>query len=164
MGKLKFAFMMYDEEQESAASKAEILELLKAMAPHIHERERLKHASRMYSMHNLHSNMRITIDEFIEYIMKDEYAKELVPASVHSSSDGTSSVDDGGGEKDSLGSSSWGHTPSSSAPETRSTTMEPGSRRATMQSPSSRQQSKRAESKEGRRGSAKRTETREGRS
>merc|ERR1711971_669381 len=109
--KLKFAFMMYDEEQEGAASKAEVLELLKAMAPHISERDRIKHASKMYSMHNLHSGVRITIDESIEYILKDEYAKELVPQV--SSSDASS---EGNKEKEqedvasSRGSSSWAHS------------------------------------------------------
>merc|ERR1712232_94022 len=128
--KLKFAFMMYDEDQEGAASKAEVLELLKAMAPHVTERDRVKHASKMYSMHNLHSGMRITIDEFVEYMLKDDYAKELLP--LMSSSEGSSQDNNQTNSKEPQESgtpSSWTHSPSSSVTGSRTATREAGGSR-----------------------------------
>jgi len=75
--KLRFAFMMYDEEQEETISRPELLDLLKAMAPHVPEEDRVRHANRMYAMHDLHPHMRIAGDEFSTYII--ERAPELVP-------------------------------------------------------------------------------------
>eukprot|EP00929_Paragymnodinium_shiwhaense_P014788 TRINITY_DN122744_c0_g1_i1.p1 TRINITY_DN122744_c0_g1~~TRINITY_DN122744_c0_g1_i1.p1 ORF type:complete len:518 (-),score=100.90 TRINITY_DN122744_c0_g1_i1:201-1754(-) len=82
--KLRFAFMMYDEEQEETISRPELLDLLKAIAPHIYEEDRIRHANRMYAMHDLHPHMRIAGEEFSVYVL--ERAPELVPADATASS------------------------------------------------------------------------------
>lgn len=77
--KLKFAFMMFDEEQKEQVSGSDVAELFKAIAPHLIEDVRQAHEKRMYQLLNLNPTMGIMLDEFLDYAT--EYADELVPAS-----------------------------------------------------------------------------------
>lgn len=113
--KLKFAFMMYDDDQEGSISRPILLELLKAMAPYQHERERLKHANRLYAMNDLYPDMRVHLNAFINYI--GQYAEDLVPES--SSTTTTDQGRSGSGPplmSGSSGSTPFGSTPSGHTP------------------------------------------------
>jgi len=82
--KLRFAFMMFDEDQREEVSHNEVSELFRAIAPHLLEDVRLAHEKRMYQLLNLNPSMAVMLDEFLDYAM--EYADELVPASPSPSS------------------------------------------------------------------------------
>jgi len=81
--KLRFAFMMYDEDQEEAIAREDLWELVKAMSPQLPEADRERHVNRMYAMNDLTPQMRIAIEEFTEYIV--ERAQDLVPTITSSS-------------------------------------------------------------------------------
>jgi len=75
--KLRFAFMMYDEEQRGTISREELRELLAATDPYMPPRERESHASRVYAMYNLHPFARIAFDELLQYLLENE--NHIVP-------------------------------------------------------------------------------------
>lgn len=77
--KLKFAFMMFDEEQCEEVEHADVEHLFLAVAPHLVEEVRHAHEQRMYQLLNLHPSMGVRLDEFLDYCL--EYADELVPVS-----------------------------------------------------------------------------------
>eukprot|EP00928_Gymnodinium_smaydae_P043678 TRINITY_DN29220_c0_g1_i1.p1 TRINITY_DN29220_c0_g1~~TRINITY_DN29220_c0_g1_i1.p1 ORF type:complete len:481 (-),score=98.01 TRINITY_DN29220_c0_g1_i1:9-1451(-) len=90
--KIRFAFMMYDEDQQGSLMKSDLLELMKAMVPHILAEDRRKHVNRCFSLNNLHPDMQITMDEFVDYVA--DRSDELVPQisganSLRSSQQGT---------------------------------------------------------------------------
>jgi len=87
--KLKFAFMMFDEEQTDQVQAYDVQELFKAIAPHLTDDVRKAHVKRMYQLLNLNPGMGIMFDEFLDYAL--EYADELVPASPSTSASGTKS-------------------------------------------------------------------------
>lgn len=75
--KLKFAFMMFDENQWNTLNRTDVTELLKAMAPHLPMHAFEDHVSRLYSTYSLHPRDRVNTRQFTEYVQ--EYADELVP-------------------------------------------------------------------------------------
>jgi len=85
--KLRFAFMMYDEEQVGSISRDEFSELLKAMSPYLPSPRRENHIQRTYALHGLHPNARLSFNEFAAYA--GEHADELVPSSGTPSSEDT---------------------------------------------------------------------------
>lgn len=82
--KLRFAFMMFDEEQREEVTYSDVAQLFKAIAPHLLEDVRHAHEKRMYQLLNLNPTMGVMLEEFLDYAM--EYADELVPASPSPSS------------------------------------------------------------------------------
>eukprot|EP00927_Polykrikos_kofoidii_P061962 TRINITY_DN56784_c0_g1_i1.p1 TRINITY_DN56784_c0_g1~~TRINITY_DN56784_c0_g1_i1.p1 ORF type:complete len:517 (+),score=104.44 TRINITY_DN56784_c0_g1_i1:80-1630(+) len=103
--KLKFAFMMFDEDQQQAITRSEVLELVKAMAPQVPDQDRLRHVNRMYALHDLNRSMRISLEEFMRYIT--ERAEELVPPTPTPTESVTGSV------SGSVDGNSFGSTPQS---------------------------------------------------
>merc|ERR1711920_635508 len=75
--KLKFAFMMFDENHWNTLNKADVADVLKAMAPQIGEREREEHVSRLYAQYSLHPRDRVNQRQFSEYVM--DYAEDFIP-------------------------------------------------------------------------------------
>jgi len=78
--KLRFAFMMYDEEQSGTIDREVFLELLYAIAPHFLVEDREWHVNAAYSMLNLHPSAVVQIEDFISYATN--YAEELLPYST----------------------------------------------------------------------------------
>jgi len=76
--KLRFAFMMFDEEQRGSLSRADLGEMLKAIDPTVSPQARDSHVSRFYAANNMHPNARGGFNEIALYIMDNE--DELVPA------------------------------------------------------------------------------------
>lgn len=75
--KLRFAFMMFDEEQIEEVGPTDLANLFKAMAPHLSENARHTHVQRLYSSMDLHPNTAIHLDEFLAYAT--EWSDELIP-------------------------------------------------------------------------------------
>merc|ERR1711907_450253 len=121
--KLKFAFMMFDEEQTDQVQAGDVQELFRAIAPHLSEDVRTAHVKRMYQLLNLNPSMGVMFDEFLDYTL--EYADELVPASAS-----PSSVSRTTGSRSSGTRSSGSGTPrSGSGPTSYSGSRRSGSRR-----------------------------------
>eukprot|EP00913_Durusdinium_trenchii_P024030 g22568.t1 len=64
--KVRFAFMMYDEEQDGSVSREELSEMLRAMAPYLRSAHRDAHLERVYALHSLHPNSRVSFDELMD--------------------------------------------------------------------------------------------------
>jgi len=75
--KLRFAFMMFDEEQNEEVGPSDLANLFKAMAPHLSENARHTHLQRLYSSMDLHPNTTIQLEEFLAYAL--DWADELIP-------------------------------------------------------------------------------------
>merc|ERR1712060_887268 len=58
-------------------NKADVADVLKAMAPQIGEREREEHVSRLYAQYSLHPRDRVNQRQFSEYVM--DYAEDFIP-------------------------------------------------------------------------------------
>jgi len=104
--KLRFAFMMFDEEQREEVSPQEVHELFRGISSHLIEDVRRAHVKRMYLLLDLNPSMSVRLDEFLDYAM--EYEAELVPASPSVSGTNTAS-----GSRSSGTRSSGTGTPSS---------------------------------------------------
>lgn len=70
--KVRFAFMMYDEEQDGSVSREELSEMLRGMAPYMRSAHRDAHLKRIYALHNLHPNSRVSFDELMDYMMENQ--------------------------------------------------------------------------------------------
>lgn len=70
--KVRFAFMMYDEEQDGSVSREELSEMLRGMAPYMRSAHRDAHLERIYALHNLHPNSRVSFDELMDYMMENQ--------------------------------------------------------------------------------------------
>eukprot|EP00931_Biecheleriopsis_adriatica_P004743 TRINITY_DN106374_c0_g1_i1.p1 TRINITY_DN106374_c0_g1~~TRINITY_DN106374_c0_g1_i1.p1 ORF type:complete len:475 (+),score=114.94 TRINITY_DN106374_c0_g1_i1:66-1490(+) len=70
--KVRFAFMMYDEEQGGSVSREELSELLRAMAPYMRGPHRQAHLERIYAVHNLHPNSRLTHEQLMDYMYENK--------------------------------------------------------------------------------------------
>jgi len=70
--KVRFAFMMYDEEQDGSVSREELAEMLRGMAPYMRSAHRDAHLERIYALHNLHPNSRVSFDELMDYIVENK--------------------------------------------------------------------------------------------
>lgn len=112
--KLKFAFMMFDEEQLEEVDYGDVSDLFKAVAPHLMEEVRLAHEQRMYQRLGLNSTMGIKLDEFLWYTQ--QYIEELVPESPSTSTSGSR----GSGSRSSGTRSSGSGTPTSQRSGARS--------------------------------------------
>merc|ERR1712039_916480 len=75
--KIKFAFMMFDENHWNTLNKADVADVLKAMAPQIGQREREDHVNRLYAQYSLHPRDRVNQRQFSEYVM--DYAEDFIP-------------------------------------------------------------------------------------
>jgi len=88
--KLRFIFMMFDEEQQGSLTSDVITGALKAMAPYLPAYQRDAHIKRMYSGANLSKAAGISLEVFVKYVT--HHRAELLPSSVSSSSkEGSSS-------------------------------------------------------------------------
>lgn len=88
--KLRFIFMMFDEDQQGSLTGDEITGTLKAMAPFLPAYQRDAHIKRMYSGANLSKAAGISLEVFVKYVT--DHRAELLPSSVSSSSkEGSSS-------------------------------------------------------------------------
>merc|ERR1712032_527058 len=90
--KLRFAFMMYDEEQSGFIDQEVFIELLHAIAPHFLAEDREWHVNAAYSMLNLHPSACMQVEDFISYTA--QYAEELLPYSTGMTSISSSGLDD----------------------------------------------------------------------
>ncbi|CAK9089381.1 unnamed protein product [Durusdinium trenchii] len=70
--KVRFAFMMYDEEQDGSVSREELSEMLRAMAPYLRSAHRDAHLERVYALHSLHPNSRVSFDELMDYLVENQ--------------------------------------------------------------------------------------------
>lgn len=70
--KVRFAFMMYDEEQDGSVSREELSEMLRGMAPYMRSAHRDAHLERIYALHSLHPNSRVSFDELMDYMMENQ--------------------------------------------------------------------------------------------
>jgi len=70
--KVRFAFMMYDEEQEGSVSREELADLLRGLAPYMRSAHRDAHLERIYAWHNLHPNSRVAFDEIMDYMAENQ--------------------------------------------------------------------------------------------
>jgi len=75
--KIRFAFMMYDEDQEGCLSRELLGELFRAMAPYMPGPHREAHIERLYAVHNLHKNATVSFDEILDYMF--ENAELMLP-------------------------------------------------------------------------------------
>jgi len=88
--KLRFIFMMFDEEQQGTLTGDEIAGAFKALTPFLPAYMRDAHIRRMYSGANLSKAAGIPLDVFVKYVT--DHRAELLPSSVSSSSkEGSSS-------------------------------------------------------------------------
>lgn len=82
--KLRFAFMMFDENQTEEICREDVAELLKAIAPHLREELRVAHVTRLYFLLELDPRDDVFLDQFLDYAL--EFEDELVPQSITNSS------------------------------------------------------------------------------
>jgi len=75
--RLKFAFMMYDEEQKGMLSRAELANMLGAVASHLAEPVRERHVSRLFSQYSLHPNAEVSFTMWRHYVM--DHIRQMVP-------------------------------------------------------------------------------------
>eukprot|EP00747_Dinoflagellata_sp_TGD_P224106 gnl/TRDRNA2_/TRDRNA2_96223_c1_seq1.p1 gnl/TRDRNA2_/TRDRNA2_96223_c1~~gnl/TRDRNA2_/TRDRNA2_96223_c1_seq1.p1 ORF type:complete len:625 (+),score=116.13 gnl/TRDRNA2_/TRDRNA2_96223_c1_seq1:168-2042(+) len=75
--KLKFCFMMYDDDQQGSISRYDLADLLEATSPHLTQASRDHHVGSLYSNLALHPNARVSQEDFIKYMLV--YADKVCP-------------------------------------------------------------------------------------
>eukprot|EP00930_Biecheleria_cincta_P021779 TRINITY_DN16038_c0_g1_i1.p1 TRINITY_DN16038_c0_g1~~TRINITY_DN16038_c0_g1_i1.p1 ORF type:complete len:473 (-),score=104.60 TRINITY_DN16038_c0_g1_i1:223-1641(-) len=70
--KVRFAFMMYDEDQEGSISREDLGELLRAMVPYMRGPHREAHVERIYAANTFHPGARIAYEELMDYVIENE--------------------------------------------------------------------------------------------
>lgn len=76
--RLRFAFMMYDEEQQGSLKKGQLDELIHALMPLMKASMREGHINRLYSTGALHQHAKCKMQQFVDYAL--EHSTELLPA------------------------------------------------------------------------------------
>mmetsp|Transcript_41592 Transcript_41592/g.75399 ORF Transcript_41592/g.75399 Transcript_41592/m.75399 type:complete len:537 (-) Transcript_41592:11-1621(-) len=75
--RLKFGFMMYDEEQRGSLGRAELANMIGAVAAHLPDNVRERHVSRIFSQYNLHPNAEVSFTMWKHYVM--DHIRQIVP-------------------------------------------------------------------------------------
>lgn len=70
--KVRFAFMMFDEDQEGSITREDLGELLRAMVPYMRGPHREAHVGRMYAANTLHPGDTIAYEELMDYVIENE--------------------------------------------------------------------------------------------
>mmetsp|Transcript_23456 Transcript_23456/g.54187 ORF Transcript_23456/g.54187 Transcript_23456/m.54187 type:complete len:533 (-) Transcript_23456:45-1643(-) len=75
--RLKFGFMMYDEDQRGSLGRAELANMIGAVAAHLPDNIRERHVSRIFSQYNLHPNAEVSFTMWKHYVM--DHIRQIVP-------------------------------------------------------------------------------------
>lgn len=70
--KVRFAFMMYDEDQEGQITREDLGQLLRAMVPYMRAPHREAHIERIYAANTVHPGARLAYEELLDYVIENE--------------------------------------------------------------------------------------------